>query len=130
MTPIMTPELRVFADACREDSGYSYLATPYTLFEDGLEAAFVAACRLAGWLIKNGIPCHSPIAETHAVAIHSGLDPKDHGIWLAADEPLMDSAFGLIVAKLPGWEESYGIKVERARFRLLGKPIVFLEIAE
>jgi hypothetical protein len=130
MKPVMTPELRVFADACKADGSFGYLATPYSKYEDGLEAAFIAACRIAGWLISNGIPCHSPIAETHAVAIHSGLDPRDHGIWLKADEPLMDAAFGLIVAKLPGWEDSYGVKVERARFRVLGKPVVFLEVAE
>lgn len=106
---------------------YYYLATPYSKYPEGIEAAFIAACKITAKLIAAGTPVYSPIAHTHPVAIHGGMDPLDHNIWLPADKPLMDGALGLIVAKLPSWESSYGISVEIEAFKKAGKPIRYLE---
>lgn len=105
---------------------YWYLATPYSKYPGGIEEAWRAACVFAGELIRHGIPVYSPIAETHPIAIHSGINPYSHDIWLPADKPKMDAAGGLIVAKLAGWQDSYGIAEEIKAFTKAGKPIVYL----
>lgn len=104
-----------------------YLATPYSKYEAGLEAAFEEACRCAYALIRAGFPCYSPIAQTHSIALSSGHDPRDHSTWLTQDEPMMHCARGLIVVKMPRWNESYGIGQEIEDFSQMGKPIIMAE---
>ena len=96
--------------------GYWYLATPYSNYEGGLEKAFEDACRATAMLLKQGYHVYSPIAHSHSVAKIGGIDPKDHSIWLAADEPMMDAACGLIVCAMPGWEDSFGVNKEIHKF--------------
>lgn len=104
-----------------------YLATPYSKYPDGLEAAFRAACEQTALLIRAGVPVFSPIAHTHPVAMAGNMDPLDHSIWLPADEPMMKAAHGLIVCKLPSWERSYGIECERIAFEGAHKPVIYME---
>jgi len=113
-------------DAMRAESGYWYLATPYSKYPAGVEGAFREACQAAAWLVQERIGVYCPIAHTHPIAIHGQIDPLDHAIWLPADAPLMEGAAGLIVCMMPGWEISYGIAQERAAFRLMDKPIHFM----
>jgi len=103
-----------------------YLATPYSRYADGLDAAFAEAARQAALLVRAGIPVYSPIAHTHPVAIHGGLDPLDHSIWLPADQAFMDAARGLVVCMMPGWDESYGIAVEIETFERAAKPVIYM----
>ena len=56
--------------------------------------------RAAAVLIRQGIRVYSPIAHTHPIAIHGGIDPLDHKIWLPADAPFMHGAVGLIVSAM------------------------------
>lgn len=104
-----------------------YLATPYSGYPDGIEAAFEAASRAAAYLIECGVRLYCPIAHTHPIAIHGELDPLDHTIWLPADGPFMDAAMGLIVVKMKGWEESKGIAIEIKKFGEAAKPILYME---
>lgn len=107
-----------------------YLATPYTKYMNGdIEAAFVAACKLTADLLSAGNAIYSPIAHTHPVAIHSGLDPLDHSIWLPFDEAMMAAADALLVAQMPGWRESFGIAHEIEFFTKARKPVLYLDIA-
>lgn len=108
------------------ERGYWYIATPYTKYPGGIEEAFKEACRFTAGLIQYGIPAYSPIAHTHPIAVHGGLDPLDHSIWLPADEPMMKAAHGLIVATMPTWEESYGVSVEINIFAKDKKPIHYI----
>lgn len=117
MTPFSLP-------AAKAITGYWYVATPYTLFDGGIELAFEAACRVTAALIRLGVPVFSPIAHSHPIAVHGGIDPRDHNIWLPADAPLMAAAHGLIVAALPRWQESRGVAHEIAAFEAAGKPVV------
>lgn len=107
--------------------GFYYLATPYSKYPDGLEAAFKIACEQAAILVRHGVKVYSPIAHTHPIAIYGGIDPLSHAIWLPADRPFMDLAKGLIVLKAKSWELSYGIAEERKHFEALGKPVLWME---
>jgi len=100
-----------------------YLATPYSKYADGLEAAFIEAAKATAFFVKNGVRVYSPIAHTHPVAVHGGLDPLDHAIWLPADRPFMETAYGLVVVKMPGWDASYGIGEEIKVFTAARKPV-------
>lgn len=104
-----------------------YLATPYSKYPKGIGAAFLEACKQAAVLVRGGVRVYSPIAHTHSIAQVGGIDPYDHDIWLPADRPFMDTARGLIVCKMDGWEDSYGIAEEIKIFEQADKPILFME---
>jgi len=106
---------------------FTYLATPYSKFPGGIESAFKIACKAAADLIRAGVRVYSPIAHTHPIAIHGGIDPYAHQIWLPADLPMMRAAASLTVLKAPGWESSYGIGEEIKEFRRWAKPVFWME---
>lgn len=103
-----------------------YLASPYSRYPGGMERAHFLACLGAGHLIDSGVPVFSPIAHSHPIAKFSGLDKTDHAVWLPSDEPIMKAAHGIIVLKLDGWADSYGVQQEMKWFASVGKPIVYM----
>ena len=107
--------------------GLVYLATPYSRFRGGIDEAFVAACRVAAELVKKGVSVYSPIAHTHPIAVHGGIDPLDHDLWLKFDAAMMAVADCCVVAMLPSWRSSRGIGIEIASFREAGKPVFYLD---
>lgn len=109
------------------DYSLCYLATPYTKYPAGIEQAFVDASACAARLLKAGVKVYSPIAHTHPLAIHGGLDPLDHAIWLPFDQAMMEAADALIVAHMDGWHDSYGVNHEIDFFAKAGKPIVHID---
>ena len=106
--------------------GYAYLGSPYSLFADGLHAAFTRACLLTGKLLRNGIPTFSPIAHSHPVAQICKIDPLDYELWIPADMPLVRNAALMLVADLDGWDTSWGVEVEIAAFKDAGKPVLLI----
>lgn len=104
-----------------------YISTPYSLYVDGIEAAFIDSCKVTARLISAGVKAYSPIAHTHPVAIHGGLDALDHGFWLSFNETMMDAADACAVAMMSGWHYSKGIDHEIAFFRARGKPVIFID---
>lgn len=122
------------AEAARPDApndlrqfSLCYLATPYSKYKNGLDAAFQDAARLAASLLKEGVKVYSPIAHTHPLALYSKLDPLDHSIWLPFDEAMMDAADALVVAHMSGWDKSFGIQHEIKFFQSAKKPIFDLD---
>lgn len=105
----------------------AYLATPYSRYPHGTVAAWQAACRLAGALIKAGTNIYSPIAHSHPIVRYGGLDALDHDLWLGLDQAMMERCDVLIVAHMPGWQESKGIAIEVAAFMAADKPIFDLD---
>ena len=107
-----------------------YLATPYTNFKRGHNAAFTEAAKVAGSLIKRGIRVFCPIIHTHPLGVHGNIENEagDLDFWLGVDGPFMDAAAGVIVVKMDGWTESEGVKAEIKKFRKDGKPVLYMEI--
>ena len=105
----------------------AYLGTPYSRYAAGLNAAYYDACRLAGNLLKIGIYCYSPIAQCHAIATHADLDKLDLKIWYPFNTLMMARCNTLLVAHLPGWQESEGIAYEIKHFEKARKPIFDLD---
>lgn len=107
------------------NNGYFYFASPYSKRPD-LETAFDAACRVAVRLMSDGWPIYSPIVHMHPIAKYIYHDPRDSSFWVNLCAPMMIGAKGLIVAKLPGWEDSAGIAAEIAYFRGAKKEILYV----
>jgi hypothetical protein len=83
--------------------GYLYLATPYSEFPGGIEAAYELAYREQARLISAGISVFCPIYHTPGAAIHGDIDPLDHGVWLPGDQPFMDGADVVIMLTAESW---------------------------
>jgi uncharacterized protein DUF1937 len=103
-----------------------YFSTQYSRHPEGKELAYVMACKEGAALAKAGIPVFSPIAHSHGIAKHGGIDPVDHEFWMAFDHPMMANAVGLIVLCSPSWETSLGIAHEVQYFEKQHRPIIYM----
>ena len=109
---------------------YWYLGSPYTRYEDGLDAAATIAAVEAARFIEAGITVFAPIPYGHALAKAGGLDPKDYNIWVPMNRPFIEEAIGLIVLKMKGWEVSTGLTEEIKVFTRARKPILYAEVGQ
>ena len=108
-------------------SSYWYLATPYTKYPWGLDAAFTRACGVAAKFLDEGIPIYSPIAHSHSIADFTKAAKTDSSYWVRFHHEMMVAARGLIVAKMDGWDVSDGVKDEITYFLSQGKPIIYAD---
>lgn len=107
-------------------SQYHYLASPYSRYPAGHDAACQDVCLLAARLFNAGVLVFSPIAHTHAIALAGGL----HGHfqqWAEFDEAMIAGSCGMIVAMMPGWRDSEGIAAEIEICGRLGKPVLYMD---
>lgn len=105
---------------------YWYLASPYSKYPHGLEAAYRDACKAAGFLMTQGLNVFCPIAHSHPISEFGGCRHKDHEFWMRVDRPMVDHACGMIICEMPGWQESVGIGMEIDWMNAAGKPIFYL----
>lgn len=105
----------------------AYLATPYTKFDDGLDAAFEVAAQIGARLLKSGVFVYAPIVHLHPMARHGRLDPLDLSLWYPHNAEMMKRCDTLIVALMPTWEKSAGMALEVEYFRREGRPIFDLD---
>lgn len=104
-----------------------YLATPYTHYKLGLEAAAYDAAEIAAKLMKRGLFIFAPIPHSHAIAKVGRLDKTDADFWEWADRPFVERSDALIVAMMEGWEDSRGVQHEVASFLIANKPVIYVE---
>lgn len=109
------------------DKGYWYIATPYSKYKDGLEAAWNAALFADIQLQNLGIRTFGPIRISHPIAMMTGLDPYDYDIWVPMNKPFIDKAHGMVIVTFPGWEDSTGIAEEIKIVASQSKPIFLLD---
>lgn len=103
-----------------------YLATPYSKHPGGLEYAFVAACRLAGYLVHERVTVYSPIAHTHPIAEHARIDKTDK-LWYTFNHNIMDACDAMVIGLMADWDTSRGVIYERGYFSGQSKPILYLD---
>jgi hypothetical protein len=104
-----------------------YLASPFTKYRLGIEAAFIEISRIAGRLVGRGLDVYSPIAHSYPLALHGGLDVLDQDLWTKVDAPFVAMCSELYVAKMDGWQSSSGVQHEVQEFLNAGKPIYFVD---
>jgi hypothetical protein len=106
-----------------------YLATPYSKYTLGLEVAFRHAAHLAARLLVEGLNVYSPIVHGHPISVHGSLDPLDHSIWLPFNAAIIGKSNVLLVARMDGWDRSFGIAHEITVFGEQAKPVHHLDPA-
>lgn len=103
---------------------FYYLATPYTRYPDGHEAAYAAAVTETARLIAAGHVIFSPIVHSHPLVAHG------HGVefsyWAKFDDVMIRAARGVIVCMLLSWRDSTGIAEEIKLAERLGKPVTYM----
>lgn len=107
-----------------------YLASPYSKYPEGHEAAAFAASREAGLLLNAGILTMSPITHSHPIFKNGHVNGGDFKTWQRLDEALVAASAGVIVCKLDTWDASEGVRSEIDYCRSLGKPVIFMEPGE
>ena len=105
----------------------TYLASPYWHDSEEVLHARVAAARLVtAHLLKEGVPAFSPVSYSHNLVETTGVRPA-HG-WYEFDLHFLAHAAELRVLKLPGWEDSRGILLEKAFAQGRGIPVFHMEM--
>ncbi len=113
------------------DSGYTYLASPYTHASSVVRHdRYLRTVRASAALMAQGYVIFSPIAHSHNIELLGMATPQSGAFWKAQDEPLLRRASQMIVLKLDGWEESLGIKWEIDTANAIGIPVKYLDPAE
>ena len=107
----------------KDTKGFLYLASPYSRYPYGMEAAYATVSEIAARVIEFKVPVFSPIAHSHGIAMHGEIDPSSHDIWLPVCQPMIDAAAGMIIAEMEGWSDSVGIRFEIEEFAKAKKPI-------
>lgn len=105
-----------------------YLATPFSKFKDGPEEAYRRACINAAACLREGILVFSPISHGYGIHHFAGFG-GDYKTWKLFCEKTLELCRGIIVVKMPGWEESEGIKEEIKFCEIVGRPIIYRDDA-
>lgn len=103
-----------------------YLASPYSKYEGGQQKAHDDVIKIMAQLVKNGLNIFCPIAHTHALGLEMG-NALDSTFWTEFDNTFLELCDGVIVAKMPGWDQSTGVAQEIAEAEKTGKQIVYLD---
>jgi hypothetical protein len=108
-----------------------YLACPYSHADMAVRIErFEASAHAAAELIRRGMFVYSPITMTHPIdlvlAEEGGSMGSDY--WCDFDEAFMEVCSEMIILKIPGWQESRGIKREKDFFEQKGKRVSFMAL--
>lgn len=104
---------------------YLYLASPYSKYSAGLDAAFEEAAKAVGRLASVNIIVYSPIVHCHHPAQLEGL-ASDFQAWQKHNEVMMEAAWAMILYQMDGWDTSEGIRHEIDYFSKKRKSIYAL----
>ena len=108
--------------------GLTYLASPYSAPTARKRAArFRQVCKKAAELMEAGQLIFCPIAHSHPIEVNGMSEIHSGDFWLKQDFAILEKCEQLLVYKMPGWENSYGIKREIEYAELLGIPVEYLE---
>ena len=109
-----------------------YLAAPYSCpFCKNWESLRFEMINIAAMtLISAGYVVFSPISHSHPISVVQPAERNTHELWLGQDVYFMDWADTLVVLKLPGWEDSYGVQKEIDWFQRSIKPVYYLDMTE
>ncbi|MDE2096261.1 MAG: DUF1937 family protein [Patescibacteria group bacterium] len=106
-----------------------YLATPYTNYPDGHEAAFRAAALLTARLHELGVRVFCPITHSHPISVALPSERSSFAYWLDIDLWAVDNSKGVLVGQLPTWRASQGVQKEVQRARFADLPVLYLHPA-
>jgi hypothetical protein len=103
-----------------------YFSTPYSKYNRGLTGAFIDAAKISAQLMLADVNVYSPVVMCHPMAVHGGIEPLNHDLWLKFDSAMIAKSDALLVGQLDGWDESFGVAHEISAFSRAKKPIHYL----
>jgi hypothetical protein len=106
-----------------------YLGAPYSAPTEAEKAERLKkVTEFAARKIAEGVVVYSPLTHNGAI-IATGLMPQGFQYWEALDGEMFKRCDALMVLKLPGWENSVGLKKELEWAAAQGKPVEYHEPA-
>ena len=107
--------------------GLIYLACPYTHVQQHVrQARFHAVNLAAARLMTEGHFVFSPISHSHPIVDICSL-PTTWDQWIDFCTLNLRNCYCLLVLRLPGWENSIGVKSEVQIAKDLGLPVGYLD---
>lgn len=113
-----------------------YLASPYS-YKNGtpqgnqlmMQWRFQKVCDIAAeWMLK-GYTVFSPIAHSHPIAMSSMFDStpvqENWEFWERQDLPILARCDMVLVACIPGWHLSRGLRAEVTKAHKLNIPVMY-----
>lgn len=77
-------------------------------------------------ILLTGACVFSPITHCHPMA-QAHTMPREWDFWGHLDMQFIEASNGILVLKMPHWEQSKGITAEIKHAESLGLPVVYLE---
>jgi hypothetical protein len=108
---------------------YYYISNPYNGTDEQKEQRAQIAAKVCGQLLKKDIHAWSPIVHNHSMMKTFNqftLEERRTKI-LDFDFSLLKASKGMIVLKIDGWKESFGVKAEIDLCQKLSIPIKYLD---
>lgn len=108
---------------------YFYISNPYNGTEEQREERAQIAAKVCGQLLKKDVHAWSPIVHNHSMMKTFNqftLEERRTKI-LEFDFSLLRASKGMIVLKIDGWKESFGVKAEIELCQKLSIPIKYLD---
>jgi nucleoside 2-deoxyribosyltransferase len=105
-----------------------YLASPYSAFTEGREKAEQLVSQKAAELMLQGFNVFCPIAHSHAIEEYMS-ERQTGDFWLEQDFAVLKHCDELLVYKMPGWEDSYGVWKEIHFAGEHGIPVKYIDYA-
>lgn len=109
-----------------DDQALIYLAQPYSgTVAQKSERYAHAVCKTVElmnqrWIVYSPILHNHPLAQAHAL-------PTDWSFWEAFDHRMILASDVLGIYRLPGWEESVGLRAEIEIAIALDKPAIYID---
>lgn len=106
----------------------TYLAAPYSHPDPAVVADRVRKTNeTAARLFRDGHSVFSPISHTHP--IFEAMPSLGGGFqsWADYDNLMIDRCDDVLVLRLPGWEQSVGVRAETEHARATGKPVRYTD---
>lgn len=89
-----------------------YLASPYTHADPTVRSMrFLAACRAAAEMMRDGMIVYSPIAHSHPIALWNDM-PVEWKFWRRQCLAMLFQCDAMVILTLDGWEQSVGVAAE------------------
>lgn len=115
----------VLLNGLRHGESYWYLAGPYSGTHEQENARFIIHEQVTAYLLNRNVHVYSPIVHCYGMTRKYGL-PRDARFWKEYNQTMIIPSAGLIVLKIPGWEESEGTQGEIIFAEPLGKKFLFI----
>jgi len=109
--------------------GLGYLASPYMHESETMrEGRFKAVAYIGAQLMNQGFHIICPISMCHPMAISRCPLPGDFEFWSELDRNLISRCNYFIIATIPGWKRSGGIKREYEIAKEFGQEMFLVKL--